>query len=273
MVRIPRGMCFRYAIAAEMTPDPWSQLRKHTPARIALGRAGGSLPTNELLAFAADHADARDAVYSELDVASLTDSLLPLGLPVLSLRSRAGDRETYLKRPDLGRWLDDASVAKVTASAAAGVDVALMVGDGLSAVAAQRHAAAVLMHLVPLLRKRRFSLGPICIVTQARVAVEDEIGSLLKGRVALILIGERPGLGSADSLGGYLIHGPAIGKTDAQRNCVSNIRRGQLSPPAAANALAWLIEQSLVRQISGVELKDDRDPFLLGGDTLGVPGG
>jgi len=248
-----------------MTRDPWSQLRRHTPARIALGRAGGSLPTRELLAFAADHADARDAVYSELDVGALTDALLPLKLPVLSLRSRAGDREMYLKRPDLGRRLDDVSAATVSASATAGVDVALMIGDGLSAVAAQRHAAAVLMQLVPLLRERRFSLGLICIVTQARVGVQDEIGSLLKARVAVILIGERPGLGSADSLGGYLIHGPAIGNTDAQRNCVSNIRPGQLNPAAAANALAWLIEQSLVRRISGVDLKDDRDPLGLAG--------
>jgi ethanolamine ammonia-lyase small subunit len=246
-----------------VTPDPWSQLRQHTPARIALGRAGGSLPTAELLAFAADHADAREAVYSQLDVASLSDSLSALDLPILSLRSRVVDRETYLKRPDLGRRLDAASVAIVEASAKAGVDVALMVGDGLSALAAQRHAAEVLIPLVGLLRDRRLSLAPICIATQARVAIEDEIGSLLKARVAVILIGERPGLGCADSLGGYLVHGPAIGKTDAQRNCISNIRPSQLNPPAAAEALAWLIEQSLVRRISGVELKDDRDPAIL----------
>ncbi|MDB5292942.1 MAG: ethanolamine ammonia-lyase [Phycisphaerales bacterium] len=243
-----------------VTPDPWSKLRNHTPARIALGRAGGSLPTAELLAFAADHADARDAVYSELDVQSLSDSLAPLGLPILSLRSRATDRETYLKRPDLGRRLDAQSAAAVSAHATADVDVALMVADGLSAVAAQRHAAAVLIHLVPLLRGRQFSLGPICIVRQARVAVQDEIGSLLKAKAAVILIGERPGLGSADSLGGYLVHGPSIGNTDARRNCVSNIRAGQLEPAAAANALAWLIEQSLIRRISGVDLKDDREP-------------
>lgn len=246
-----------------MTPDPWSQLRKHTSARIALGRAGGSLPTAELLAFAADHADARDAVYSELDVNALTDSLLPLDLPILSLRSRAQDRETYLKRPDLGRRLDAESAAAVWASATAGVDVALIIGDGLSAIAAQRHAAAVLMDLVPLLRDRRFLVSPICIVTQARVGVQDEIGALLRARAAVILIGERPGLGAADSLGAYLVYDPAIGKTDAQRNCVSNIRPGQLSPPTAAQALAWLIEQSLLRQISGIDLKDDRDPSML----------
>lgn len=246
-----------------MIPDPWSKLRQHTPARIALGRAGGSLPTAELLAFASDHADARDAVYSELNVDSLTDSLSTLNLPILSLRSRAADRQTYLKRPDLGRRLDEESVAIVSESAIQEVDVALIIADGLSAVAAQRHAAAVLSHLVALLQQRRFSLGPICVVTQARVAIQDEIGSLLQAGVSVILIGERPGLGAADSLGAYLVHGPAIGNTDAQRNCVSNIRTGQLNPSSAANVLAWLIEQSLVRSISGVALKDDRDRSAL----------
>jgi ethanolamine ammonia-lyase small subunit len=246
-----------------MTPDPWSKLRSHTPARIALGRAGGSLPTAELLAFAADHADARDAVYSELDVQSLADSLSPLALPILPLRSQAAEREIYLKRPDLGRRLAADSAAAVAAMATAGLDVALMVADGLSAVAAQRHAAAVLAPLLPLLRARQFSLGPLCIITQARVAIQDEIGSLLKAKVAVILIGERPGLASADSLGGYLVHPPSIGNTDAQRNCLSNIRPGQLDPAAAAHALAWLIEQSIVRRISGVGLKDDREPLRL----------
>jgi len=250
-----------------MTPDPWSQLRSRTPARIALGRAGGSLPTAELLAFAADHADARDAVYSELAVEPLIDSLAPLGMTVITLRSQAPDRPTYLKRPDLGRQLDAASPATVMAGASEAVDVALIIGDGLSAVAAQRHAPAVLLHLVPMLRDRRLSLGPICIVTQARVAVQDEIGSLLKARVALILLGERPGLGSPDSLGGYLVHGPRIGNTDAQRNCISNIRPGHLDPPAAAQTLAWLIEQALLRGLSGIALKDDRDPTRLPNDS------
>jgi ethanolamine ammonia-lyase small subunit len=251
-----------------MTPDPWSQLRKHTSARIALGRSGGSLPTAELLAFAADHADARDAVYSKLDVNALTNSLSPLAMPVLLLRSRAANREIYLKRPDLGRRLEAESAAAISTSAAAGADVALIIGDGLSAVAAQRQAAEVLGHLVPLLRKRSFSLSPICIVTQARVAVQDEVGALLRARAAIILIGERPGLASADSLGAYVVYEPAIGKTDAQRNCFSNIRPEQLAPAVAAHALAWLIEQSLVRRISGVDLKDDRDPTMLRGGGL-----
>jgi ethanolamine ammonia-lyase small subunit len=245
-----------------MLADPWSQLRRHTPARIALGRAGGSLPTSQLLAFAADHAEARDAVYSELDVSALIDSLAPLQLPLLSLRSQASDRETYLKRPDLGRRLDSQSTPIVAAKAQATIDVAMIIGDGLSAVAAQKHAALVLTHLVPLLRDRQLSLAPICIVTHARVAIQDEIGSLLKAKVAVILIGERPGLSAADSLGAYLVHNPSLGNTDAQRNCLSNIRPGQFEPHAAASTLAWLIEQSLARQISGVALKDDRQPSL-----------
>lgn len=239
-----------------MTGDPWDGLRKHTPARIALGRAGSSLPTAELLAFAADHAEARDAVYSGLDVGALAAELSGLGLPVLSLRSRAGDRESYLKRPDLGRRLDESSVAATQSEGA--VDVALIVGDGLSALAVQRHAAGVLSYLVTLLRERGFSVAPICIVTQARVAIEDEIGAILKARVAVILIGERPGLGSVDSLGAYLVHGPAIGNTDAQRNCVSNIRPGHLEPPAAAETIGWWIENALARGMSGVMLKDER---------------
>ena len=244
-----------------MLTDPWSQLRKHTPARIALGRAGGSLPTAELLAFAADHAEARDAVYSELHIQSLAQSLATLNTPPIFLRSRAPDRKTYLKRPDLGRRLDAQSAEVVAANAQAVSDVALIIGDGLSAVAAQRHAAPVLAHLIPMLRDRHLSLAPLCIVTQARVAIQDEIGSLLHARVAVILIGERPGLSAADSLGAYLVHSPAMGNTDAQRNCVSNIRTGQFEPSDAANALAWLIEQSLLRQISGIALKDDRMPI------------
>ena len=133
-----------------------------------------------------------------------------------------------------------------------------IVGDGLSAIAGQRHAAPVLVHLVPRLQARRFPIGPICVVRQAHVAIQDEIGSLLKARVAVILIGERPGLDAVDSLGAYLVYKPLIGNTDAQRNCISNIRTGSLEPTFAAEALAWLIEQSLNRQLSGVHLKDDR---------------
>jgi ethanolamine ammonia-lyase small subunit len=243
-----------------MIHDPWSQLREQTTARVALGRAGGSLPTAAVLAFAADHAAARDAVYSELDVPALQSAMAPLGLPTLVLRTQATDRQSYLQRPDLGRKLDTTSVTAVQAVAGTETDIALIVADGLSALATQSHAADVLANLIPRLRGYGFRLAPLSIVTQARVAVQDQIGSLLHARVAVILIGERPGLGSADSVGAYLVHNPVVGNTDADRNCVSNIRPQQLSPAAAANTLAWLIEQSLVRRISGVRLKDESAP-------------
>jgi ethanolamine ammonia-lyase small subunit len=239
----------------KMHPDPWSTLKSRTTARIALGRAGGSLPTTQCLAFAADHADARDAVYSELDVDALGKSL---GLPILSLHSQATDRTIYLQRPDLGRRLDQQSVHVLESLNVKEVDVVLIVADGLSATAAQRHGADVLQHLIELLGQRKFSIGPICVVRQARVAIQDGIGSLLRAKLAVILIGERPGLGLADSLGAYIVFDPKIGKSDADRNCVSNIHPRHLPSVAAAQTLVWLIEQALVRRLSGVGLKDER---------------
>ena len=242
-----------------MHPDPWQSLRGRTTARIALGRAGGSLGTAACLAFAADHADARDAVYSELDTAALS-AVLPA--PVLLLRSRAIDRKTYLHRPDLGRQLDDASVGLLENTSNRGADVVLIAADGLSAAAAQNHAPAVIQNLMECLSGAGISLAPLCVATQARVAIGDRIGSLLHARMSVILIGERPGLGLADSLGAYLTHAPAVGKTDADRNCVSNIHPQRLPPAAAARTLLWLIRQSLIRQLSGVALKDESAPAL-----------
>jgi ethanolamine ammonia-lyase small subunit len=239
--------------------DPWRDLRALTRARIALGRAGGSLPTAEVLGFSAAHAAARDAVWTELDLDRLEADLAPLELPVLRLASLAPDRATYLRRPDLGRRLDEASGARLSQAAPAdGCDVALVIGDGLSAIAAQSHAPALASALAARLRDRGFRLGPIALVRQARVAVEDPVGAELGARAALILLGERPGLGSADSLGAYLVFGPRTGRTDAQRNCVSSIRPGGLPVPAAAELLAWLIAEALRRGLTGVELKDER---------------
>lgn len=254
-----------------MHPDPWHSLRARTSARIALGRAGGSLPTAQCLAFAADHADARDAVYSELDVPAFEKSL---GLHIVSLHSQATDRRMYLQRPDLGRKLDGASADVLRAMAGDETDVALIVADGLSATAAQRHAGDVVRQLIERLNHRRFSIGPICVVRQARVAIEDEIGSLLRARLAIILIGERPGLGLADSLGAYLVHRPGVGKTDADRNCVSNIHPAHQPAAAAVETLLWLVEQSLLRRLSGVNLKDEREPASakIGGNRFLDPG-
>ena len=243
-----------------MTTDPWSRLRRFTPARIAQGRAGSSLPTAAWLSFAADHADARDAVYAELDVAAFAAAAAPLGLPVLPLRTAAADRATYLQRPDLGRTLDPASAAAVR-TAAGSFDVALIVADGLSATAITRHGVDVLTALIP--RLAGLSLAPLTIVSQARVGVMDEIGAGLGARAAVVLIGERPGLAVPDSVGAYLTFAPRVGNTDASRNCVSNIRPAGLPPPAGADAIAWLLRAALARQLSGVGLKDGRDPTSL----------
>jgi ethanolamine ammonia-lyase small subunit len=239
--------------------DPWSDLRSLTRARIALGRAGGSLPTAELLGFEAAHAAARDAVWTELDVDRLEAELAPLGLPVLRLSSRATDRVTYLRRPDLGRQLAPESAARASAAApAGGCDVALVVGDGLSSTAVQSHAAALASALLPRLRARGLRLGPIAVVRQARVAVEDPVGEALGARVAVLLVGERPGLGAPDSLGAYLVFAPWKGRTDAERNCVSSIRAEGLPVPAAAELVSWLVEEALRRGLTGVGLKDER---------------
>jgi ethanolamine ammonia-lyase small subunit len=239
--------------------DPWSDLRSLTSARIALGRAGGSLPTSEVLGFSAAHAAARDAVWAELDLDRLEADLAPIGLPVLRVASSAPDRATYLRRPDLGRRLDEASATRLTQAAPpGGCDVAVIIGDGLSAIAAQAHAPALAVDLAGRCRARGLRLGPLSLVRQARVALEDPIGEALGARAALILLGERPGLGSPDSLGAYLVFGPRPGRTDAQRNCVSGIRPEGLPVPAAAELVGWLVGEALRRGLTGVDLKDER---------------
>jgi len=243
---------------ADSAPDPWSSLRRHTAARIALGRAGGSLPTREVLSFNLAHAAARDAVHGELDVESLERSLASLGLPCVQLSSQAPDRLTYLQRPDLGRRLDNPSRAALAAVPDRGSDVAIIIADGLSPPAARRQAPPLLERLLPALKTGGITVAPIAIVRQARVAIEDEIGSALGVRIAVIFIGERPGLGAATSLGAYLVHDPRIGRTDAERNCISNIRPDGMRPEHAADLLAYLIVESLRLRISGVVLKDER---------------
>ena len=242
--------------------DPWTELRRHTPARIALGRSGDSLPTAHVLRFAAAHAQARDAVHIALDATALLDELQAKGWPALQVRSRVATRDEYLRRPDLGGRLAEADALRLASTAGTPVDLVLVLGDGLSALAVQRHA-------VPLLDALRAALGdsmvwaPLVVATQARVALADEIGALLRARVALILLGERPGLSSPDSLGAYLTHAPAVGRVDAERNCVSNIRPEGLPPAQAAVRIAWLVREALRRRLSGVALKDDSALALL----------
>jgi ethanolamine ammonia-lyase small subunit len=244
-------------------PDPWADLRRHTPARIGLGRSGVALPTAEVLRFAAAHAQARDAVHVALDSAALERQLHIDGWRCVAVSSRAASRDEYLRRPDLGRRLAPADATRLQDLAAGDVDLAIVIGDGLSALAVQRHAP-------PLLAALRTALGdmptaaPLVIATQARVALADDIGALLQARIALILLGERPGLTSPDSLGAYLTHAPSVGRSDAERNCVSNIRPEGLPPERAGQRIAWLVREALRRRISGIALKDDSATALLG---------
>lgn len=248
-------------MSQDLTPtDAWAELRRHTPARIALGRAGVSLPTHELLAFGAAHALARDAVHLALDAPALC-AALPPG-PVVTVHSRAPDRISYLRRPDWGRQLDAASAQVLQAAATpGGVDLAVVAADGLSALAVQRQVPQLLATLTPLLAG--LSLAPWVIATQARVALGDEIGERLGARAVLVLVGERPGLSSPDSLGAYLTHAPRVGRSDAERNCVSNIRPEGLAPALAAARLNWLLREALRRRVSGIGLKDDSETELL----------
>lgn len=250
------------AASAAPSADPWADLRRHTPARIALGRTGTSLPTAELLRFSAAHAQARDAVHIPLDAAALAATLQGQGWAMRLVHSRAPDREAYLRRPDWGRRLDGASATALQTAATGPVDLAIVLGDGLSAVALQRQAAPLLAALRPLLGPG-LTLAPLTVALQARVALADEVGALLQARLVLMLLGERPGLSSPDSLGAYLTYQPAIGCSDAQRNCVSNIRPDGLAPALAAQRLAWLLHAALRRHLSGVALKDDSASLLL----------
>jgi ethanolamine ammonia-lyase small subunit len=258
-----------------LTPNPWHTLRRHTPARIGLGRAGISQPTAAHLAFQLAHAQARDAVHRELDHVALAASLNGAGLETLDLHSAAADRAAYLQRPDLGRQLDDRSMAVLSArDRAPQPDLALVVADGLSALAIERHALAFIEALRPLLADG-WRWAPIAIVRQARVAIGDPIGQALGAKLVVVLIGERPGLSSPDSMGVYVTWAPRAGRVDAERNCISNVRPEGLAPQAAARRLAWLLNEARARQVTGVALKDEsadaappvetRESFRLGG--------
>jgi len=245
--------------------DSWSDFRKLTAARIALGRAGGSLPTRELLDFGWAHARARDAVLQPLDWQTLTKVLHDAGLRTHTVQSQADTRECYLRRPDLGRHLDSGSRATLS-SAAAPCDLVIIVSDGLSARAVA-HAPDVVIPLASSLDRAGWNLAPVVLARFGRVALQDEIGACLQASLALILIGERPGLGAADSLGAYLVFQPRVGRTDADRNCVSNIRPAGLTPAAAAATLEYLLTAARHRRLSGIRLKDERAlpgtaPFL-----------
>ena len=233
-----------------------------TDARVGLGRVGASMPTAEVLKFAYAHARARDAVHADFDAETLATALEAIGLASFSARSAAPDRMTYLRRPDLGRRLADEDRERLAAMRCEGVDIGIVVADGLSATAVHVNAVPFLAALVPLLHGAGLSVGPVAFVQNARVAVGDEIGALLQARLVLVLIGERPGLSSADSLGVYLTHAPVTGRSDAERNCISNIREGGLVPPLAARKAMWLVTGSLRRSLSGVGLKEEEATLI-----------
>jgi ethanolamine ammonia-lyase small subunit len=236
-----------------VVPQSWIALRRHTPARIALGRAGNGLPTEAHLAFQAAHARARDAVYAALDARALAHSIASCDYPVVTVRSAAAERQTYLRFPHLGRALAVESKAQLSEPSIA-PDVVIVIGDGLSSVAVERNALPVLQALWPRLRERRYALAPVVVALQARVALADEIGELLQAKLSVMMIGERPGLSAADSLGMYLTYAPRVGRLDSERNCISNIHANGMSAENAAEEALRLIEAMFTQRTSGVAL-------------------
>ncbi|MDO9452861.1 MAG: ethanolamine ammonia-lyase subunit EutC [Stagnimonas sp.] len=232
--------------------DPFAGLRVATRARIGLGRAGDALPTEALLDFQAAHARARDAVHGVVDFARIAEQLQPL--PSLLLRSRAPDRTSYLRRPDWGRRLHADDLPLLTAQRG-DYDLALVVADGLSAAAVNAHAAPFIVEL--LRRIPNWKLAPVVLAQQARVALGDEVAQTLGARLVVVLIGERPGLSIADSLGIYLTWEPHLGRADSERNCISNIHGDGLSYTQAADTLSWLMSEARARHLTGIELKVD----------------
>lgn len=231
--------------------NPLSKLRSLTPARIGIGRAGSGLPTAELLGFGLAHARARDAVHAQLDVEGVASAFRSMNLPVQIVASQAPDRATYLRRPDLGRRLSNEMQLNKTPK-----QIAVAVVDGLSALAVERHAVPLIRALVAL-APQRWAGAPTVVALQGRVALGDEIGERLGAQLVVVLIGERPGLSSPDSLGAYLTYAPRVGRTDAERNCVSNIRPQGLGYEAAARRIDWLAAAALARGLTGVALKDE----------------
>lgn len=249
--------------------NPWTLLRRFTDARIALGRAGISLPTAPQLEFQLAHAKARDAVHQALNQSALIERLSAspdcggIGLQCIPLQSAAPNRQVYLQRPDLGRKLalesrqDLATFIAGQSQGNCGHDLAFVVADGLSSLAIERNTVDFLRCILSRLPLDAWSVAPVAVVTQARVAIGDEIGELLQAKCVVVLIGERPGLSSPDSMGLYMTWNPHVGLTDASRNCISNVRPAGLSYDEAAYKLHFLLSESRRRQLSGVQLKDE----------------
>jgi ethanolamine ammonia-lyase small subunit len=233
------------------------ELRELTPARVALGRAGSSMPTAAMLDFTLAHARARDAVHAGFDVAAIGSGLGDLGLEALAVHSRAENRQDYLRRPDLGRTLDPESRQMLASRSGGACRLAIVIGDGLSPTAVNAHAIAVMRSLIPRLAAEKIEIGHAVVATGARVALGDEIGAILGAQMIVMLIGERPGLSAPDSLGAYLTFAPKPGITDSERNCVSNIHGAGLGYDEAAFRIGWLVREGLARGLTGVALKDE----------------
>lgn len=244
-----------------MNPDTWDAIRAITPARVALGRAGGSLPTAARLQFRADQARARDAVVHDFDAAGVAAALTEAGQATVALSSAATSREEYIRRPDLGRMLSDASRSSLRALAAEPCDLAIVLCDGLSPLAVERHGPALVGAITSSERLAEWSIGPTCVVSNGRVALGDDVGSTLRSRLVVVLVGERPGLSVPASVGAYLTFEPGPGRTDAQRNCVSNIHERGLAIDDAARRIVGLAVRASMLGLTGVGLNAD-DPTV-----------
>jgi len=249
-----------------LVTDQLARLRRYTPARIALGRAGSGQPTATSLHFMLDHARARDAVHAALDFEAIGQSLRERDWSVVHVRSAAADRAEYLRRPDLGRRLSPAGHFAIDGQPH-GSDVAIVAADGLSASAIDINLLPLLNHLRPLLLAQSLTIGPLVLVEQGRGALGDEIGELLGAKLVLVLIGERPGLSAADSLGAYIAWQPRIGMMDSSRNCISNIHPAGLAPEDAARQIVGVIGLAFKYTVTGVQLND-----LRGAEQLPVVG-
>ena len=254
--------------AAKPKPDMGESLQQYTSARVSLGRAGSAIPTREQLRFQLDHALARDAVHAQLDVTTMLRGLEQRQMDCIALRSAVGAapgdlRQLYLRRPDLGRTLSPDSRERLVQSAAGAAkdpDAVFVIADGLSALAVERHALPLLDAVLALTKyfhpEAQWNIGPVSVVSQGRVAIADEIGELLRAKLSIVLIGERPGLSAPDSLGVYITWNPRPGRTDAERNCISNIRHDGLNYIDAANRIAYYMNEAKRLQATGVMLKE-----------------
>jgi ethanolamine ammonia-lyase small subunit len=251
-------------MAPQQESDPWRELRRLTAARIGLARTGASLATAPLLELRLAHARARDAVWARFDEEALRTDLATLGLPALTVASAVADRQQYLLRPDLGRQLAPGAEAALAARADNRHDAAFVITEGLSARAVERHASPVLAGVLPPLRADGWRLAPLVIVRQGRVAIGDAVAAALRARMVAILIGERPGISAPDSMGIYLTWEPGPHTTDADRNCISNIRPEGIDYAAASLKLAYMMRAMRACQTSGVALKDDSERPSIG---------